>query len=285
MQPIHEKVVALFDGIMNEKNDIYDYCFAENSERVLWFGKTCGIVGSHHDVDKFPRKSGPIQYWNRIQYFGDHVYVERHTATFLDKGRNHPKSYGSSMEILACCELDDNGDIIRFEEFADPSMMGGGKRPVPAPQNPPNKVIRYDGENCGDAKHNDRLIQKAFDNIMLEEDSIDLYSIEPVCKFAQMFATSFFIPNYLTIKPDKNGKIIQGAGGRAIYTNRRRYSGEGWSLELHTVTLSTNPKKPTRRITGEVAAFAEVSTDGKIKTFLEYASPNDFKIAKELAKM
>ena len=89
----------------------------------------------------------------------------------------------------------------------------------------------------------------------------------------------------LQIKPDKNGKIIQGAGGRAIYTNRRRYSGEGWSLELHPVTLSTNPKQPTRRITGEVAAFAEVSTDGKIKTFLEYASPNDFKIAKELAKM
>lgn len=99
--------------------------------------------------------SGPIQYWNRTQYFGERVFAETHTACFLDEALNqkrvlvrpamspidrflHPEmiacmmmDQGRSLEVLAVCTLNDDGLIVRFEEFADDAFM---KELRPAPE-------------------------------------------------------------------------------------------------------------------------------------------------------
>ena len=44
--------------------------------------------------------AGPIEYWNRVQYFGDGVFAETHTACFVDAERNHERVLGRSLEVL-----------------------------------------------------------------------------------------------------------------------------------------------------------------------------------------
>ena len=79
--------------------------FHPAATRRLWFGEHIaeGETGPSEFVEmaRTMRKSaGPIEYWNRVQYFGDGVFAETHTACFVDAERNHERVLGRSLEVL-----------------------------------------------------------------------------------------------------------------------------------------------------------------------------------------
>ena len=270
MEPYHKKFLEkrFFERIMEEDNTAYDDCVLENAKRIIWFGKNAG-VDTRNSIEQFPRKAGPQQYWNRKQYFGDHCFVETHTFTYLDKERCHPKLYGTSMEVVACCRLNDDGLITHFEEFADSDFLSKGPRPVPAPQRPPHEVEIYQpNDNIVNVNAGKDLLGEMFDKIMLFEEMSYLFGKK--CRTAQMFVDTFFEPTYGELHPNKNGRIKIGGDDRPIYTARRVYSGKGWACECHTVTLSRYPERPQERYRGEIAALCEVDEDEKISLFLEF---------------
>ena len=138
--------------------------------------------------------SGPIEYYNRVQYFGENVFAETHTAVMLDEEKNHPKALGMAIEVLAVCTLNDDGLIVRFEEFADdaprpsPFTAEEVKRDGPplsysGTHTTPDAAVPYTG-SCTPA-----LAQKniglLFDGIMGNDDVSHLWNESPVS--AQLF--------------------------------------------------------------------------------------------------
>ncbi len=124
-----------------------------------------------------------------------------------------------------------------------------------------------------------RRITQLFDNIMLYEDISSLFSDR--ADSAQMFSTN---PGakYAELKRSKTGEIKLGEEG-PIYTNRRPFAGDGWAVELHTVTLSANARKPERRYRLEVAVLCEVAPSGSFTRLAEYGEPGAIKRVADLA--
>ena len=79
--------------------------FHPAATRRLWFGEHIaeGETGPSEFVEMartMRESAGPIEYWNRVQYFGDGVFAETHTACFVDAERNHERVLGRSLEVL-----------------------------------------------------------------------------------------------------------------------------------------------------------------------------------------
>ena len=79
--------------------------FHPDATRRLWFGEHIaeGETGPSEFVEMartMRESAGPIEYWNRVQYFGDGVFAETHTACFVDTERNHERVLGRSLEVL-----------------------------------------------------------------------------------------------------------------------------------------------------------------------------------------
>jgi predicted heme/steroid binding protein len=154
------KACALYDHQMAGDADAHAACFRPGAERVQWWE---------------PEHSGAVpQCWNRVQYLGDGVLVETHTAAYVDPGQ----LLGRSFERLAMCTLDADGRISRLDEFADPkAFVEAGARPVPPPRAPPNTVRRFGAAGgAAGAVQCRALIGRTFDRIMNLEDVGDCFT-------------------------------------------------------------------------------------------------------------
>jgi len=271
----HAKVLTLFERIMEEDNAVYTDLFRPNADRILWFGPDAGKPKKPADVPPFPRQGGPLKYYNRVQYFGDHVFAETHDAVFEEHDeRVSPNLRGCSMPVLAVCTLDPEGFITRFEEFADTGFLQLGKRPIPAPARRPSEVTAF--EAPGEAEQGKRMVIEAFDRIMRREDVSHLFTTTAIV--GQLFA-GMWKGKYKPIGFNKKGELVMGSGPPDLgqYTNRRQFAGSGWAIELHTATVPMNTKFPERRYALEVAVLVQSAADsgGKFGVLMEYAEPKN----------
>ena len=104
---VHARVANPQDGLFERVMTGVDCTdlFHPAATRRLWFGEHIaeGETGPSEFVEMartMRESAGPIEYWNRVQYFGDGVFAETHTACFVDAERNHERVLGKSLEVL-----------------------------------------------------------------------------------------------------------------------------------------------------------------------------------------
>ena len=129
------------------------------------------------------------------------------------------------------------------------------------------QVTRYAGE--GDPRLAQQRMSELFDNIMLNEDVSHLWSSSSA-RSAQAFAP--WNGRLVEVQRDEAGEMRMGASP-VIYTNRRGFSGAGWAIELHSVRLAANPKRPERRYGLEIAVLNRLDREGRFTVLLEYGAP------------
>lgn len=266
-QPIHAKVSKLFDRLMEKDGAAWVDLFAPDAQLLFWFGDRAGRPQTPAEAQAAWLPQPRCRYYNRAQYCGERCFAEAHTVAFGDGAKQR------TTESLVVCTLDDTGRVTRFEEFADPSMVAKGPRPVPPLATPPSAVRLNPASAAGAGDVNGALVREVFDKIMLDEDASHLFA--KGAKMAQLTTAAFWKGKYMTMHPTPKGLMGNATPNLApIYTNRRGCAGGGFAIEMHTATLSFNAKKKERRHRLEVAVVLEVDpASGKATMLKEWVDP------------